>query len=114
MLEQSILESGGYEVDLASSGEEGLRKAAERRYGLFLVDVEMPGMSGFEFAAHVRADPALRETPLVIVTSLSSAADRRRAREAGADDYIVKGEFDQRRLLDTVAGLLWRAQGAPS
>ncbi|XXY49248.1 response regulator [Sorangium sp. So ce269] len=114
MLEQSILESGGYEVDLASSGEEGLRKAAERRYGLFLVDVEMPGMSGFEFAAHVRADPALRETPLVIVTSLSSAADRRRAEEAGADDYIVKGEFDQRRLLDTVAGLLWRAQGAPS
>ncbi|XYI02822.1 response regulator [Sorangium sp. So ce1128] len=114
MLEQSILESGGYEVDLASSGEEGLRKAAERRYGLFLVDVEMPGMSGFQFAAHVRADPALRETPLVIVTSLSSAADRRRAEEAGADDYIVKGEFDQRRLLDTVAGLLWRAQGAPS
>ncbi|WP_437516116.1 hybrid sensor histidine kinase/response regulator [Sorangium sp. So ce1099] len=114
MLEQSILESGGYEVDLASSGEEGLRKAAERRYGLFLVDVEMPGMSGFQFAAHVRADPALRETPLVIVTSLSSAADRRRAEEAGADDYIVKGEFDQRRLLDTVARLLWRAQGAPS
>ncbi|WP_437819990.1 hybrid sensor histidine kinase/response regulator [Sorangium sp. So ce1078] len=112
MLEQSILESGGYEVDLASSGEEGLRKAAERRYGLFLVDVEMPGMNGFQFAEHVRADPALRETPLVIVTSLSSAADRRRAREAGADDYIVKGEFDQRRLLDTVAGLLVRAQGA--
>ncbi|MGK3994226.1 hybrid sensor histidine kinase/response regulator [Sorangium sp. So ce1024] len=114
MLEQSILESGGYEVDLASSGEEGLKKAAERRYGLFLVDVEMPGMSGFQFAAQVRADPALRDTPLVIVTSLSSAADRHRAREAGADDYIVKGEFDQRRLLDTVAGLLSRAQGAPS
>ncbi|WP_437737633.1 hybrid sensor histidine kinase/response regulator [Sorangium sp. So ce1335] len=113
MLEQSILESGGYEVDLASSGEEGLRKAAERRYGLFLVDVEMPGMNGFQFAAQIRADPVLRETPLVIVTSLSSAADRRRATEAGADDYIVKGEFDQRRLLDTVAGLLWRAQGSP-
>ncbi|WP_437728450.1 hybrid sensor histidine kinase/response regulator [Sorangium sp. So ce861] len=114
MLEQSILESGGYEVDLASSGEEGLRRAAERRYGLFLVDVEMPGMNGFQFAERVRADPALRETPLVIVTSLSSAADRRRAREAGADDYIVKGEFDQRRLLDTVAGLVARARGAPS
>ncbi|WP_437682433.1 hybrid sensor histidine kinase/response regulator [Sorangium sp. So ce131] len=115
MLEQGILESGGYEVDLASSGEEGLSKAAARRYGLFLVDVEMPGMNGFQFAAHVRADPALRDTPLVIVTSLSSAADRRRAEGAGADAYIVKGEFDQQRLLDTVAELLRKApRGGPS
>ena len=52
MLEQSILESAGYEVDLATSGEEALEKARARRYALFLVDVEMPGMDGFTFVAH--------------------------------------------------------------
>ena len=63
MLEQSILESAGYEVDLATSAEEGLVTARERRYGLFLVDVEMPGMDGFEFVARTRADPVLRGRP---------------------------------------------------
>lgn len=108
MLEQSILEAEGYEVELAASGEEGLRKAAERRYGLFLVDVQMPGMSGFELTERVRADPELREIPLIIVTSLTSAGDRRRGAEVGADAYIMKGEFDQRHLLRTVADLMGR------
>ncbi len=63
MLEQSILESAGYEVEVAVSAEDGLEKAARRRYGVFLVDVEMPGMDGFAFVAETRANPALRETP---------------------------------------------------
>lgn len=111
MLEQSILEAEGYEVDLASSGEEGLQKASARRYGLFLVDVEMPGITGFEFAERIRADEGLRHIPLVIVTSLTSLEDRRRAARAGADGYIVKGEFDQRHLLQTVTSLLGREHG---
>src|SRR6185503_3893670 len=49
MLEQSILESAGYDVELAVSAEEALEKAHQRRYSLFLVDVEMPGMDGFGF-----------------------------------------------------------------
>src|SRR5690606_17733409 len=49
MLEQSILETAGHRVELAASAEEGLAMARERRYSLFLVDVEMPGMNGFEF-----------------------------------------------------------------
>ena len=104
MLEQSILESAGYEVDIAVSGEEGLEKANERRYGLFLVDVEMPGMDGFEFVAQTRSDPALRDIPAILVTSLSSPEDRRRGAEVGAHAYIVKGEFDQGQLLTAHPG----------
>jgi two-component system chemotaxis sensor kinase CheA len=106
MLEQSILESAGYEVDLCASGEEALRKARTRRYGLFIVDVEMPGMNGFEFTAASRADAALREVPVIIVTSLASPRDRERGREAGASAYIVKGEFDQNKFVGKVAELL--------
>jgi two-component system chemotaxis sensor kinase CheA len=105
MLEQSILESAGYEVDLATSAEEGLEKARRRTYQLFLVDVEMPGMDGFAFVERTRADPVLRETPAILVTSLNSPEDRRRGAEAGAYAYIVKGDFDQALLLDTIRRL---------
>lgn len=101
MLEQSILESAGYAVDLATSGEEALLKARSKSYGLFIVDVEMPGMDGFEFL--VRAP---REVPAILVTSRNSSEDRRRGAELGAKAYVVKSEFDQKRLLSTIRGLL--------
>jgi two-component system chemotaxis sensor kinase CheA len=106
-LEQSILESAGYEVELATSGEEGLAVASARPgfFGLFVCDVEMPGMDGFEFITRTRADPALRDTPAILVTSRGSAEDRRRGERAGARGYIVKGEFDQARLLELVQEL---------
>jgi two-component system, chemotaxis family, sensor kinase CheA len=106
MLEQSILESAGYEVDLATSAEQALEKAKTRTYGLFVVDVEMPGMDGFQFVATTRADPVLRQTPAILVTSRGAPEDQGRGREAGARAYIVKGEFDQGELLRTIRELI--------
>jgi two-component system chemotaxis sensor kinase CheA len=106
MLEKSILEAAGYEVDLATSAEEALELAGVRRYGLFVVDVEMPGMDGFEFVERTRSDPTLREVPSILVTSRGSAADRRRGGEVGARAYMVKSEFDQERLLRTIGEIL--------
>jgi two-component system chemotaxis sensor kinase CheA len=106
MLEQSILESAGYDVSVASSGEEGLEKARHGRFGLVLVDVEMPGMDGFTFIEQVRADPALRTTPCILVTSRASAEDRQRGREVGAQGYVVKGDFDQSALLEQIGTLV--------
>jgi two-component system chemotaxis sensor kinase CheA len=106
MLEQSILETAGYEVDLAVSAEDGLAKARNRRYGLFLVDVEMPGMNGFEFIACTKSDPALRDVPAILVTSLSSPEHRRRGEEVGAHAHIVKGEFDEGRLRQLIRGVM--------
>ncbi|HEX3883813.1 MAG TPA: response regulator [Stellaceae bacterium] len=106
MLEQSILESAGYEVDLAVSAEDGLEIARRRRYSLFLVDVEMPGMSGFDFVERVRADPALHDIPAVLVSSRAAPEDFLRGRDAGAQGYIVKGEFDQAKLLTMIQPLV--------
>jgi two-component system chemotaxis sensor kinase CheA len=106
MLEQSILESAGYEVDVAVSAEEALDKARARRFGLFLVDVEMPGMDGFEFVRVTRSEPRLSSTPAILVTSRSAPEDRARGMGAGASAYIVKSEFDQGRLLATIEELL--------
>jgi two-component system, chemotaxis family, sensor kinase CheA len=106
MLERSILESAGYRVDTASSGEEGMEKARAQRYGLFLVDVEMPGMDGFSFIERTRADPALRDIPCVLVTSRAAPEDLQRGRDAGAVAHIDKGQFDQGNLLRHIGALL--------
>jgi two-component system chemotaxis sensor kinase CheA len=106
MLEQSILDSAGYEVELAVSGLEALAKARGRRYGLFIVDVEMPGMDGFEFIAETRQDPRLRDIPAILVTSRNAPEDKKRGVEVGASAYIGKSEFDQVRLLKLLEELL--------
>jgi two-component system, chemotaxis family, sensor kinase CheA len=106
MLEKSILESAGYEVDVAVSAEAALLRARERRYGLFVVDVEMPGMDGFEFVRLTRRDGELRHVPAVLVTSRNAPADRKRGMEVGAHAYIVKSEFDQAYLLETVRAVI--------
>ncbi|HEX3596713.1 MAG TPA: response regulator, partial [Polyangiaceae bacterium] len=102
MLERSILESAGYEVELAASAEEALAKIEQKKYGLFLVDVEMPGMSGFEFVEKTRA----HAVPAILVSSRNSREDFDRGREVGASAYVVKTEFDQRTLLETIRGLV--------
>ncbi|MEI7976579.1 MAG: response regulator [Betaproteobacteria bacterium] len=109
MLEQSILEAAGYQVELAVSAEEGLIKAHDHPYSLFIVDVEMPGMDGFGFVALTRADPVLRNIPAILVTSRDSLDDRLRGQQVGASDYVIKGEFDQMRLLQTIHTLIGQA-----
>ncbi|MCK7593360.1 hybrid sensor histidine kinase/response regulator [Pseudomarimonas salicorniae] len=112
MMEQSILESEGYEVDLAESAERALELVRQNPYQLFVCDVEMPGMSGFEFVARTREDPVLRRIPAILVTSLSRPEDRQRGLASGASDYIVKGEFDQGYFLDVVRRLV--REGVPN
>ncbi|MBI3271900.1 MAG: response regulator [Planctomycetes bacterium] len=106
ILEQSILEAAGYAVELAASAEEALDRARTRRFSLFLVDIEMPGMDGFEFLGKLRADPVLRDVPAILISSRASPEDRRRGEQAGARAYIVKSDFDQGRLLATIRELI--------
>ena len=105
-LEKSILEGAGYRVRVASDGAEAWRLLQDNGCDLLLTDVEMPVMDGFELTARVRADQRLRDLPVVLVTSLDSDEDRERGVSAGADAYVVKGAFDQERLLDTLRRLL--------
>jgi two-component system chemotaxis sensor kinase CheA len=109
MLERSILESAGYGVELAASAEEALERVRQRRYALFLVDIDMPGLDGFTFVELTRADPAQRDVPAILVSSRASAEDRRRGLEVGASAYMVKSEFNQEELLGHIRDLA----GAP-
>lgn len=106
-LEKNILEAAGYRVWLATDGAEALQvleqMAESGGCDLLLSDVDMPRLNGFELTAQVRASPHHQSTPIILVTSLDSPADRERGIAAGADAYIVKRTFDQQSLLETIA-----------
>jgi two-component system chemotaxis sensor kinase CheA len=106
MLEQSILVSAGYQVEVAASGEEGLAMATRKSYSLALVDVEMPGMDGFAFVEQTRVRAELRHLPCILVTSRASPEDQRRGAPAGARAHIDKGEFHEATLLAHISELI--------
>ena len=82
----------------AVNGREALSKMAGSPPDLILTDLDMPVMDGFELISRVRADPGLRETPVVVLTTRGSDDDKRRAMAAGADAFLVKSEFDEEML----------------
>jgi two-component system chemotaxis sensor kinase CheA len=106
MLEQSILESAGYDVDVAESGEEALKRLNEKHYALILCDVEMPGMDGFTLIERIRSDSRSHHIPAILVTSLAEPEHRKRGQDVGAQGYIVKSEFDQAELLSMIKPMM--------
>ncbi|MDP2912966.1 MAG: response regulator, partial [Candidatus Omnitrophota bacterium] len=104
-LEKSILETQGYIVDTAVDGLDGLDKVSQTKYDLFVVDIQMPRMDGFEFCKTVKKSEEHKDIPVVIVTALEKEEDKRRGIEVGAQAYIVKTSFDQSNLLDTIERL---------
>jgi two-component system chemotaxis sensor kinase CheA len=105
-LEKNILTTAGYEVRLATDGEEGLARLMEGGCDLIVADVDMPRMDGFELTSRVRGDERYQDMPVILVTSLDTPAHKARGIEVGADAYIVKGTFDQDNLLQTIRQLI--------
>jgi two-component system chemotaxis sensor kinase CheA len=106
-LEKNILETAGYQVVAAADGLEAM-SVLNSNGGCDLVvsDVLMPRMNGFELTAALKRDPSLKKIPVVLVTSLDSRADKERGIEVGADAYLVKSNFDQANLLETIMQLI--------
>ncbi|MDO8141012.1 MAG: response regulator, partial [Candidatus Brocadiales bacterium] len=105
-LEKNILANAGYEVDVAIDGMDAMDKLHGKKYDLLVTDIDMPRMDGFELAAKVRADKRLKDLPVIIVTVRERIEDKRKGIEVGADAYILKKEFDQSNLLNTIKRLI--------
>lgn len=86
-LERDYLEVSGYEVELCSNGEEGYREAMSGKYNLLLLDIMLPGMSGFEICRRIRRE---QNVPIIMVTAKTEDVDMIRGLGLGADDYIMK------------------------
>jgi two-component system chemotaxis sensor kinase CheA len=105
MLLKGILESAGYEVKTAVDGIEAFTALRAEHFDLLLSDVEMPRMNGFDLTAKIRADRALAELPVVLVTALESREDREHGIDVGANAYLVKSSLDQSNLLEALRRL---------
>ncbi|HEY4299732.1 MAG TPA: response regulator [Candidatus Didemnitutus sp.] len=105
MLLKGILESAGYQVTTAVDGVDALMALRTEDFDLVVSDVEMPRLNGFDLTAQIRSDNRMADKPVVLVTALSSAADRERGIDVGANAYIVKSSFDQSNLLDVIRRL---------
>jgi two-component system, chemotaxis family, sensor kinase CheA len=104
-LEKGILQAHGYKVRVAVDGLAGLETLREAlgEIDLVIADVEMPRLDGFGLLSAIRNDPALANIPVIMMTSRDSPDDVRRGLDLGANAYVTKQEFDQGRLLATVA-----------
>ena len=100
-----VLAVRGFEVSTAASGEQALQAVRDNPPDLILLDVMMPGLSGYDVCRALRADPAYALLPIVLVTALDPSQERIKGLEAGADDFLSK-PINQAELMARVKSLL--------
>ena len=101
---QSILEGEGYNLVMADNGPQAITKAKSILPDVILLDVMMPGMTGFEVCEKIRSDPQVAEIPIIILTALDDRDSLLRGLKAGADDFISK-PFDRFELRARLIGI---------
>ena len=95
---RDLLTSAGYELAEATSGEDGVAMASTQAPDLILMDIQLPGIDGYEATRRIKADTAGRHIPIIAVTSYALSGDEAKAKLAGCDAYITK-PFSPRVLL---------------
>ena len=108
---QRLLERNGMRVMTARDGADAMTLLAEHVPDIILLDIEMPRMDGYEVAAQVRADPRLRDVPIIMITSRSGDKHRAHAIELGVDDYLGK-PYQESQLIDAITPLVARRRAA--
>ncbi len=105
---RQILEAAGYEVEEAINGLEGLEKAVQKTFDLFIVDVNMPIMDGYAFLHALRRQSGTHSAPAMTTTTEAAEADHLAALQAGANAYLVK-PVPRHQLAQYAAAMLGRS-----
>ena len=102
---RDLLTSVGYEIIEAVTGEDGVTAAASHVPDLILMDIQLPGLDGYEATRRIKANPALQHIPIIAVTSYALSGDDVKAFEAGCNGYVSK-PFSPRALLARIREFL--------
>jgi two-component system cell cycle response regulator DivK len=102
---RDLLTGSGYSVAEAADGQDGVAKAISERPDLILMDIQLPGLDGYEATRQIKADPKLAATPVIAVSSFAMKGDEEKARAAGCDHYVTK-PYSPLQLLRIVKGVL--------
>ncbi|QJQ94250.1 MULTISPECIES: response regulator transcription factor [Halomonadaceae] len=100
-----LMQQAGFEVVTADDGESALQSVADAMPDLLLLDISLPGISGFEVLERLRAQSAYAELPIIMLTAHGREVEREKGLALGADDYITK-PFSTQALVDKVQALL--------
>jgi two-component system cell cycle response regulator DivK len=95
---RDLLTNEGYQIIEAKDGVAGVKAAAAEHPDLILMDIQLPVLDGYEATRRIKADPALRAIPIIVVTSYSLSGDEAKARAAGCDDFVPK-PYNRRQLM---------------
>lgn len=101
------MQKEGYQTEIASDGEEALRKIEQQHFDLFILDIMLPGIDGYELCRRIRAKMS---TPILFLSARDTELNKVVGLELGADDYLAK-PFGVRELLARTRALLRRSQG---
>ena len=110
-IESEILSAEGYLVDTAANGAQALRAAKAKHYDLICTDINMPEMDGFMLTENIKKNEELSRIPVIIISSMASEEDQRRAAMLGASRYIIKNSFNNYNLLEAVKDLIGKNGG---
>ena len=87
---KTCLEVAEYQVVVAETGEEALAEVERNRPDIILLDLLLPGISGYQVCSQLKEDPKTKDIPIVVLSAKAEEEDMRRAKEAGADSYLTK------------------------
>jgi len=104
---RDLLTNSGFEIIETTDGLAGVQAAKKHRPNLILMDIQLPGIDGYEATRRIKADPELTEIPIIAVTSYALTGDDQKAFKAGCDDYVAK-PFSPRLLLAKIEHYLSR------
>lgn len=96
----------GHEVVIADNGDEALKMALERKPDLMLLDLMMPEKSGFETLEELKADPQLKDIPVIVMSNLAQEGDIDKVKTLGAIDYVVKANTSLQEAIEKVKSYL--------
>jgi CheY-like chemotaxis protein len=104
-LTRDILKISGYETIEAVDGRQGVEKAKSARPNLILMDIMMPKMDGYAACREIKADPATKNIPVIMLTAVGYDLNKKLAKQMGADGYVTK-PFSRQQLVDAISVLL--------
>ncbi len=105
-LEAGKLKKEGYDVIVASTGEEALKKINDPGINIILLDLILPSFDGFQILEKIRATESLKNIPVIVFSNLSEEKDVKRSEKLGATDFMVKSNFTLDELIEHMNKLL--------
>lgn len=105
-MERKLLESKGYQVEVAVDGMDGWNAVRSNEYDLVVSDIDMPRMNGIEFVSHIKSHPKLHQIPVIIVSYRDKEEHRIQGMEAGANYYLTKSSFQDESFMRAIVDLI--------